>query len=112
LNIQLTCRHGALSEKLRDYATKKTERLLRHFDGVHTVELILSSEGTREKAEMIVGVVRGRKCVAEATDDDVYAAVDTVVDRAIRQVSKLKGKLRERHGRPTPPPPAPEVEET
>jgi len=108
LNIQLTCRHGELTEKLRQYATRKVERLLKHFDGVHNVELIVSSEGGRQKAEVIVGVVRGRRCVAEETSEDLFAAVDAAVDKVVRQLSKLKGKLRGHHGRGAPESSSPE----
>ena len=97
LDVQLTCRHFELSDQLKDYVTSKTDKLLKHFAGVHDVEMILSVDGGRPKAELIVGVVRGRKCVAEEVHDDVYAAVDTVVDKMVRQIQKLKGKLRERH---------------
>lgn len=103
MDVQLTCRHCKVSDELRDYAVKKTERLYKRFDGVHKVEIILTEEGGRAKAEIIVGVVRGRKCFAEETHDDMFAAVDIVVAKIDRQISKLKGKLRSR-GKVSEPP--------
>jgi len=110
LNVQLTCRHCEVSGEDRGYAAEKTERLLKHFDGVHSVELILTVEGGKPKVELIVGVVRGRRCVAESAADDLRAAVDLAVDKLVRQLQKLKGKLRERHAKPTPEPPVTEDE--
>jgi len=99
VDIQLTCRHCELSDDLRDYVGRKMERVLRHFDGVHSVEVILSAQGAIWTAEMIVGTVRGQRCVAEGTGDDVFAAVDLAADKMDRQVQKLKGKLREHYGK-------------
>jgi len=105
LNIQLTCRHCDVSDDVRDYAEKKTERLLRHFNGVHNVEMILSEEGGKPTVELVVSVVRGQHCVAKESAEDFTAAVDVVVDKLVRQLQKVKGKLRERHGRSAAPPP-------
>jgi putative sigma-54 modulation protein len=99
LDIRLTCRHCELSDELRDYVTRKTERVLRHFDGVHSVDVVLSAQGARWKAEMIVGAVRGQRCVAEGIEPDVFAAVDVAMDKMDVQVRKLKGKLREHYGK-------------
>ena len=92
----MTCRHCELPEDLRDYVGKKMERVARHFDGLHDVEAVLSEDGGKWTAELIVGTVRGQRCVAEGAGADVFAAVDAAVDKINRQVLKLKGKLRER----------------
>jgi putative sigma-54 modulation protein len=99
LDIRMTCRHCELSDDLRDYVTKKMERVLRHFDAVHSVDVILSAEGAKWTAELIVGAVRGQRCVAEGVGDDAFAAIDVAVDKMDRQVMKLKGKLREHYGK-------------
>ena len=99
LKFQLTCRHCESSTTLRAYATKKAERLGKRFDGIHRLEMILSIEGGTPKAELVLGAVRGITCVAAATHDDMLAAIDLVVDKIDRQVTKLKGKLRGHHGK-------------
>jgi len=109
LKFKLTCRHYAASAALRSYARKKAERLQKRFDGIHKLEMILSVEGGRPRAELVLGAVRGVTRVAEATHDDMFAAIDLAVDKTDRQVTKLKGKLREHHGK-TPEPPVPEEE--
>ena len=103
LDIQLTCRHCEITEKMRDYVEMKMERVLRHFDGVHFVEMVLSEDGTNTKAELIVGAVRGRRFVAAASHADIFGAVDLVADKMDRQVKKLKSKLRRHHGGPEAP---------
>ena len=105
MNQQLTGRHCELSDALKDYATRKAERLQRRFDGIHNIEMILSVEGGKPKAEIIVSAVRGQKCVAATTHEDLFGAIDLVVDKIDRQVKRLKGRLREHHGRVAEPPP-------
>ena len=97
MDIQLTCRHCELSEKVRDYATKKMERVLKHFDGVHSVEMTLSAEGVATKVELILGTVRSTRLVATASEAEPLAAIDVVMDKMDRQIKKVKDKLRERH---------------
>lgn len=97
MDIQLTCRHCELSDDTRDYAGKKIERVLKHFDGVHSVEMILSADGDATKVEMIVGTVRGQRLVAAESASDAHAAIDLVIDKMDSQIKKLKGKLRDHH---------------
>ena len=95
MDIQLTCQHCELSDEIRDYASKKIERVLKHFDGVHSVEMILSADGPATKVELIVATVRSQRLVATASAADATAAVDLVADKMDHQVRKTKEKLRE-----------------
>ncbi len=97
MDIKLTCRHCELPNETRDYAAKKIDRLLKHFDGVHSVEMILGAEGDATKVELIVGTVRATRLVAAESAADAHAAIDLVIDKMDRQIQKLKGKLRDRH---------------
>ena len=97
MDIQLTCRHCELPEEVRDYAAKKIERVLKHFDGVHSVEMILGAQAGETTVEMIVGTVRSQRLVATASGATMYAAIDVVSDKMDRQIKKLKGKLRDNH---------------
>ena len=99
MDIRLISRHYEVTPDLRDYIDRKTERLCKHFDAIHSVEMILSMDGQMSKAELIVGTVRSRKCVAVEEHTDMYAAIDLVVDKVERQVTKMKEKLRSHHER-------------
>jgi putative sigma-54 modulation protein len=105
LDIQLTCRHCEITEEVREYVAAKMERVLRHFDGLHYVEMTFTPDGTGTKAELIVGTVRGQRFVATATHAEMFGAVDLVADKMDHQVKKLKGKLRGHRGGPEAPPP-------
>lgn len=95
MDIQLTCRHCELPVDVRDYASKKVAHVLKHFDGVHSVEMVFSAEGLETKVEMIVSTVRSHRLVATGSAPDARAAVDIVADKMDRQIKKEKEKLRD-----------------
>ncbi len=89
--------HGLdMTESLHDYVENKFERLERHFDNVTNVHVILSIEKQRQKAEATVHL-GGADIFADATDEDMYAAIDALVDKLDRQVKKHKEKLTDHH---------------
>ena len=46
---------------------------------------------------MICGAVRGKRLVAEDEHEDVFAAIDMVVDKMERQIRRMKDRLKEHH---------------
>ncbi len=83
---------------MRGYVEQKIERIERHFDIVSDVHCILSVEKLRHKAEAKVNV-SGGTIFAETTEDDMYTAIDRLVDKLDRQVRKHKEKLSDHHAR-------------
>ncbi|MFV2004877.1 MAG: ribosome hibernation-promoting factor, HPF/YfiA family, partial [Gammaproteobacteria bacterium] len=63
-----------------------------HFDKVSNTHVILSVENVRQKAEATVHM-SGHDIFAECTEDDMYAAIDKLVDKLDRQVKKHKEKI-------------------
>jgi putative sigma-54 modulation protein len=85
---------------LHDYATSKFERVTRHFDHLHELNVVLGVEKLLHKAEatMHFGAKKtGRKLHANATAADMYAAIDALVDKIDKQVRKHKEKLTDHH---------------
>jgi putative sigma-54 modulation protein len=72
-------------------------RLERHFDHITNVHVILGVEKERQKAEATIHVSRG-KLFANAEQDDMYAAIDSLVDKLDRQLKKHKEKLSDHRG--------------
>lgn len=92
MQIDLTGHHVDLTPALRDYVNGKFERLERHFDNVTDVHVILSVEKLRHKAEATIQI-SGGSLFADSVEDDMYAAIDGLVDKLDRQVKKHKEKL-------------------
>ena len=91
MNLSISGHHLEVTPALRDYVVAKLERVRRHFDQVIDVNVFLSVDKLQHKAEVSLHV-RGKDLFAEATEDDLYAAIDALFDKLDRQVLKYKDK--------------------
>ena len=98
MQLDITGHHVEITNPLRDYVSSKMERLERHFDNVTDMHVVLSVEKLRHKAEATVRV-NGAKIYADATEEDMYAAIDDLADKLERRVRKHKEKLVDHHAR-------------
>jgi putative sigma-54 modulation protein len=96
MHINLTGHHVELTPPLHDYVNSKMEKLERHFDHVTDVHVVLSVEKLRHKAEATLHV-SGGTLFADAVQEDMYAAIDSLTDKLDRQVKKHKEKLTDHH---------------
>jgi putative sigma-54 modulation protein len=91
MNINITGHHVEVTPALHDYVKGKVDRVIRHFDQVTSVHVVLSVEKLRQKAEITLHV-KGKDIYADADDTDLYAAIDALTDKLDRQVLKHKEK--------------------
>lgn len=96
MQIKLSGHHVEITQALHDYVHDKLERIERHFDNVTNVQVILSVEKLRHHAEATIHVA-GNEIFADAVDEDMYAALDALVDKIDRQIKKHKEKLTDKH---------------
>ncbi|MCK2088365.1 ribosome-associated translation inhibitor RaiA [Thauera aromatica] len=94
MNLNITGHHIEVTPAIRDYVSSKLDRVIRHFDNVTSVAVILSVEKLRQKAEVTLHV-RGKDIFVESDDSDLYAAIDAMADKLDRQVQKYKQKQAE-----------------
>jgi putative sigma-54 modulation protein len=98
MQLNVTGHHVDVTPSLREYVVSKLEKIQRHFDLVSDMHCILTVEKLRHKAEATVRV-NGGKIYADSTEEDMYAAIDGLVDKLDRQVKKYKEKLADHHAR-------------
>lgn len=96
MEINLSGHHVDITPALRSYVDNKLERLERHFDHATDVHVILSVEKLRHKAEARMHVT-GNQLFADATDGNMYAAIDSLMDKLDRQVKRFKEKQTDHH---------------
>ena len=96
MQINITGHHVELTDSMREYAKEKISRLERHFDHVTNVHIILTVEKKQQKAEAKMHL-SGAEVFAEATNEDMYAAIDALADKLDRQIIKHKEKLKDHH---------------
>jgi putative sigma-54 modulation protein len=91
MNLHLSGHHLEITESMRTYITGKFERVTRHFDHVIDVNVILSVEKLKQKVEANVHL-SGKDIFVESHDGDMYAAIDSLIDKLDRQIIKHKEK--------------------
>jgi putative sigma-54 modulation protein len=97
MQINLTGHHVDITEPLKGYVDSKFDRLERHFDHVINVHVILSVEKLRQKAEATLQI-NGANVFADSVHEDMYAAIDGLIDKLDRQVIKYKEKRQSHRG--------------
>ncbi|MBL3598949.1 MAG: ribosome-associated translation inhibitor RaiA [gamma proteobacterium endosymbiont of Lamellibrachia anaximandri] len=97
MQISLTGHHIDITDSLKDYVDSKLVKLERHFDNVTNVHVILSVEKLRQKAEATLHI-NGAHVFADSVQEDMYAAIDSLIDKLDRQVIKHKEKLKNHRG--------------
>ena len=98
MQLNLTGHHVEITEAMRDYVQSKLTRLERHFEHLTDVHCILTVDKLRHQAEATVNIAGG-KLFANAVEENMYAAIDGMIDKLDKQVRRHKEKLRDHHAR-------------
>ena len=98
MQLNVSGHHVEVTESLRGYVQTRIEKIERHFDLVSDVHCILTVEKLQHKAEATVNV-NGGTIYADSIEEDMYAAIDGLVDKLDRRVRKHKEKLVDQHAR-------------
>jgi len=103
VQVEITVRHGEISEDFRNYISKKSEKLLHYFERVTAIQVTLDYEGDRVKVEMLVDAEHKHDFVThhEMSADEVGACFEQVLAKMEQQIRKYKEKLTD-HRRDKP----------
>jgi putative sigma-54 modulation protein len=101
MNLTISGHHLEVTPSLREYVLTKLDRVTRHFDQVVDVNVLLSVEKQKEKerrqkAEVTLHA-KGKDIFVETAHEDLYAAIDTLMDKLDRQVVRHKSKVQDHH---------------
>ena len=99
MNILISGHHLELTPGIRDYITTKLERITRHCDRIVEIEVTLSvdtlpQKEMRQRAEVNLRL-KGETLHAEDQAQDLYAAIDGLMEKLDRQVAKSKGRIKD-----------------
>lgn len=100
MNLHITGHHLDVTPAIRSYVEQRLEKVDRHFDQLVDVKVLLSvdenktEKGKRQCAECTIRV-KGQDLFAKSTHEDLYAAIDSLMDKMDRQVRRHKEKLRD-----------------
>lgn len=93
MSLNISGRHLEITPAIREYVMNKMARVSRHFDNVIDTQVVLSVEKLEHTAEVTMRL-RGKDIHCEATDENLYAAIDLLADKIDRQVIKYKTKAQ------------------
>jgi putative sigma-54 modulation protein len=96
MQLTTTGLHVELTESLNDFVSAKFEKLERHSDRITKVHVVLNVEKLQHFAEATAHVT-GAELFANAQADDMYSAIDNLVNKLDRQLIKHKEKTVARH---------------
>ena len=92
MQINIKGHHIELTEAMQDYVHQKFHKLERFFEHINNTHVILRVEKIRHTAEAILHVNQG-EIHATSEEDNMYSAIDGLIDKLARQLSKHKEKL-------------------
>ena len=99
MEITISGRHTSVTAAMKRHATEKLSRLERHNDMLTRAEVVMNVEGDRQTIEMIAHCRKGGPIIGKVEHDDMYAAVDLLVDKMNGQVRRHKEKTKNPSGR-------------
>jgi len=103
LDVQIVGRNMDVTDRLNDYVSKKIAKLGRYLSDIEEARVELAfaksarSAGDRQVAQI---TVRGKGYMlrAEERSDDIFAAIDSALDKMQRQMEHFKGKRQRGRG--------------
>ncbi len=97
MQISITGHHVEVTAAMKQHVEDKIAKIKRHFEHVTDIHVILTVEKLEQKAEATVQV-SGAKIFADDVKEDMYAAIDNMVDKLDRQIIKHKEKMQSHRG--------------
>ncbi|MDN3397924.1 ribosome-associated translation inhibitor RaiA [Psychrobacter sp. APC 3426] len=93
MNVSISGHHISVTEAMDTAVREKLEKVERHFDQIQSIQVILSLDNSgakkSHKAEAIMRV-SGQEMFVQASEDDMYKAINDMADKLDRQVRKYK----------------------
>ena len=96
MQVNFTGHTVEVTPAIRSYTLEKFDRLEHHFERITSVNVIFDVEKLVQKAEATILVPKA-EIHASSESENLYAAIDTLVDKLDRQLIKHKEKIRNNH---------------
>jgi putative sigma-54 modulation protein len=98
VQIEISARHGHLSETTQERIRAKAEKLTKIFDRLTSIEFTLDlSDPANSRVDLKVSAEHKHDFVAHHQSDNLMGSVDEVLHRLEQQLRKYKEKVQDRH---------------
>jgi len=93
MQMSVTFRHMEPSDALKQYVVDKLQRVRRFFPDPIRAQIVLSLERYLHKADIIITLHNGLAIKGKELTEDMYAAIDLVMDKIEKQVRRYKDRI-------------------
>jgi len=98
MEIHFTARHCDIAPELREFITRKLEKLEHVQHQIREARVVLAAENYRHIAEVTL-LARRHEFVGREESPDVYAAAELVIEKLDQQLRRFKDKRLSRNRR-------------
>ena len=95
MQVSVTCRHGSITDQVRDYISQKSEKLLTFFERVSAITVTVEIVRDRVSVELLVDTEHRHNFIAHDEGDEVPATFDRTLHKMEQQIKKYKEKLQD-----------------
>ena len=95
MDITVTFRHMEPTESLKTYAAEKVSKIKKYLDFPLEAHIVLTVEKFRHSADVTLSV-NGTRIKGVEETEDMYSAIDSVMDKIEKQVKRHLSKIRKR----------------
>jgi putative sigma-54 modulation protein len=96
MRLDIRGRNIEITDALKDYTTKRLSKLEKYIDDMKIAQVALSLEAENHKVEVTIPL-NGLILRGEVTAEDMYSAIDMVVEKLEKQIERHKTKLYKSH---------------
>ena len=100
MQVAVTFRHMETDEGVKTYVKDKVQKLQKYILNPTEIHVVLAVEKFRHIAEITI-VGNGRALNSQGRDNDLYAAIDQMVDKMERQIRERREKVRQKRAIPS-----------
>ena len=98
MQIQVSTRHGQLSEASQEKISAKAEKLTRIFERLTAIAVVVDlTDEAMPKVDLQVSAEHKHDFVAHDQSESLMGSVDAVIHRMEQQLRKYKEKVQDRH---------------
>jgi putative sigma-54 modulation protein len=97
MQINISTRHGEISDSKKGKISQKVEKLQRFFERLTSIDVTVDlSKADEPNVEIVVRSEHRNDFVASYRSNDMYGSIDQVIAKLEQQIKKHKEKLQER----------------
>ncbi len=101
MKIQISTRHGQLSDAHQTQIMEKAERLLHFFERLTFLEIVVDLSGLKKTVEILGDAEHKHDFVASAEGDDVMAAMNGAKEKFKQQIKHYKERIQDHRRDPS-----------